>query len=66
MLRLYEHSLGLAFVLLFLLAWVGHALGGFAAYAADEVKVRRSINLPAKLLDAIGDRPRRRRVFPES
>ena len=24
-LRLYEHSLGLAFVLLFLLAWVGHA-----------------------------------------
>ena len=35
--RLYEHSLGLAFVLLFLLAWVGHALGGFAAYAADQV-----------------------------
>lgn len=34
-LRLYEHSLGLAFVLLFLLAWVGHALGGFAEYAAD-------------------------------
>ena len=36
-LRLYEHSLGLAFVLLFLLAWVGHALGGFAEYAADQV-----------------------------
>jgi hypothetical protein len=35
--RLYEHSLGLAFVLLFLLAWVGHALGGFAEYAADQV-----------------------------
>jgi hypothetical protein len=35
-LRLYEQSLGLAFVLLFLLAWTGHALGGFAAYAADE------------------------------
>lgn len=36
-LRLYEHSLGLAFVLLFLMAWVGHALGGFAVYAADQV-----------------------------
>ena len=28
-LRLYEHSLGLAFVLLFLLSWVGHAFGGY-------------------------------------
>ena len=37
-LRLYEHSLGLAFVLLFLLSWVGHALGGYAVYAADEVQ----------------------------
>jgi len=36
-LRLYEHSLGLAFVLLFLIAWVGHALGGFAVFAADHV-----------------------------
>jgi len=36
-LRFYEHSLGLAFVLLFLTAWVGHALGGFAEYAADQV-----------------------------
>jgi hypothetical protein len=36
-LRLYEHSLGLAFVLLFLITWVGHALGGFAEYAADQV-----------------------------
>ena len=35
-LRLYEHSLGLAFVLLFLIAWAGHALGGFATYAADQ------------------------------
>jgi hypothetical protein len=35
-LRLYEHSLGLAFVLLFLITWVGHALGGFAEYAADQ------------------------------
>jgi hypothetical protein len=36
-LRVYEQSLGLAFVLLFLIAWVGHALGGFAEYAADQV-----------------------------
>jgi Domain of unknown function (DUF6766)/Isochorismatase family len=36
-LRLYEHSLGLAFVVLFLLSWTGHALGGFSEYAADEV-----------------------------
>jgi hypothetical protein len=35
-LRVYEHSLGLAFVLLFLLSWGGHGLGGFAEYAADE------------------------------
>jgi Domain of unknown function (DUF6766) len=40
-LRLYEHSLGLAFVLLFLLSWIGHALGGFADYAADEVLHRQ-------------------------
>ena len=37
-LRLYEHSLGLAFILLFLVSWVGHALGGFAEYAADQVE----------------------------
>ena len=36
-LHLYEHSLGLAFILLFLVSWVGHALGGFAEYAADHV-----------------------------
>jgi hypothetical protein len=36
-LRLYEHSLGLAFVVLFLVSWIGHALGGFAEYAADQV-----------------------------
>jgi len=35
-LRLYEHSLGLAFVLLFVISWAGHAIGGYAAYAADE------------------------------
>jgi hypothetical protein len=36
-LRVYEHSLGLAFVLLFLTSWVGHALGGFADYTATEI-----------------------------
>jgi membrane protein implicated in regulation of membrane protease activity len=36
-LRLYEHSLGLAFILLFLISWLGHALGGFAEYAEDQV-----------------------------
>jgi hypothetical protein len=36
-LRLYEHSLGLTFVLLFLIAWAGHALGGFADYAEDRL-----------------------------
>ena len=38
MLRLYEHSLGLAFVALFLAAWVGHAAGGYAEYAVDQVE----------------------------
>lgn len=37
-LRVYEHSLGLAFVLLFLLSWAGHALGGFAEYGADQAR----------------------------
>jgi hypothetical protein len=36
-LRLYEHSLGMAFILLFLISWIGHALGGFAEYAEDQV-----------------------------
>ena len=35
-LRVYEHSLGLAFILLFLISWTGHALGGYAEYAADQ------------------------------
>lgn len=34
-LRLYENSLGLAFVLLFLVSWVGHAAGGFSVYRQD-------------------------------
>jgi hypothetical protein len=35
-LTLYENSLGLAFVLLFLVSWVGHAAGGFAEYREDQ------------------------------
>jgi hypothetical protein len=34
---IYERSLGLAFVLLFLVSWAGHAIGGYAEYAADQV-----------------------------
>jgi hypothetical protein len=37
-LLLYEHSLGLAFIVLFLISWVGHAAGGYAEYAADQVE----------------------------
>lgn len=33
---LYERSLGLAFLLLFVVAWGGHLLGGMAAYAAEQ------------------------------
>jgi hypothetical protein len=33
----YEHSLGLAFVIMFLLSFTGHAVGGYAVYAADQV-----------------------------
>jgi hypothetical protein len=37
-LRLYENSLGLAFVVLFLASWVGHAAGGYVEYASDQVE----------------------------
>jgi hypothetical protein len=36
-LRLYEHSLGLAFIALFLLSWAGHAAGGYFEFAAERV-----------------------------
>jgi hypothetical protein len=36
-LRVYEQSLGLAFVLLFLLSWVGHAVGGWREFRSDEL-----------------------------
>jgi hypothetical protein len=32
---IYERSLGLALLLLFLISWVGHAVGGVATYRAD-------------------------------
>lgn len=35
-LRVYEHSLGLSLVLLFLLSSIGHVLGGHAVYAEDQ------------------------------
>jgi hypothetical protein len=35
-LRIYENSLGLAFVILFLLSWAGHLGGGYMAYASDQ------------------------------
>jgi hypothetical protein len=34
-LALYEHSLGLAFILLFLVSWAGHAAGGFLEWNDD-------------------------------
>jgi hypothetical protein len=34
-LRVYEHSLGRAFVVLFVLSWIGHLVAGFLDYAAD-------------------------------
>ena len=35
-LRVYENSLGLAFVLMFLMSWAGHAWGGFKEFAEDQ------------------------------
>ena len=37
-LRVYENSLGLAFVLLFVISWAGHAAGGFVEFASDQVQ----------------------------
>jgi hypothetical protein len=36
-LRLYENSLGLAFVVLFLASWIGHATGGFFDYREEQL-----------------------------
>jgi hypothetical protein len=35
-LRVYQHSLGLAFIVLFLVSFIGHALGGYAVYASEQ------------------------------
>jgi hypothetical protein len=35
-LRLYEYSLGWALGALFILAWIGHAIGGWRAYQAEQ------------------------------
>jgi hypothetical protein len=35
-LRVYEHSLGLAFVLLFAVSWAGHAAAGFHTFADEQ------------------------------
>lgn len=37
-LMIYEHSLGLAFIVMFLLSWAGHVAGGYFTYAADQVE----------------------------
>jgi hypothetical protein len=37
-LRVYEHSLGLAFILLFLISWLGHVIGGWAEYQSDQLQ----------------------------
>jgi hypothetical protein len=36
-LRLYEHSLGLAFLVLFLMSWAGHVAGGFAEFRHEQM-----------------------------
>ncbi|MBA2355389.1 MAG: hypothetical protein H0V80_12055 [Acidobacteria bacterium] len=41
-LRLYEQSLGLAFLLLFLMCWIGHALGGFAEFRSEALAHRQA------------------------
>ena len=35
-LKVYEHSLGLALFLLFLASWIGHAIGGWKDYGSDQ------------------------------
>jgi hypothetical protein len=37
-LKVYENSLGLAFVLLFVVSWVGHAAGGFSEYRQEQLQ----------------------------
>jgi hypothetical protein len=58
-LRLYEHSLGLTFFLLFLFSWAGHAYGGFAEHRADELA-------HGKIPGSLGDYVRSSRFWFES
>jgi hypothetical protein len=37
-LKVYENSLGLAFVLLFLISWAGHAWGGYKQFVDDQTE----------------------------
>lgn len=53
-LRLYEHSLGLAFIVLFLASWAGHFAGGYAEYASDQ----RTHGQPTPTLGDYLDSPR--------
>ena len=39
-LKVYENSLGLAFIALFLVSWAGHAAGGFYAFADEQAEHR--------------------------
>jgi hypothetical protein len=41
-LRVYENSLGLAFVLLFVFSWAGHAWAGYYEFAADQAEHRQA------------------------
>ena len=61
-LRLYEHSLGLALFLLFLVSWIGHALGGFKAFAEDQARRGQRRAVTGRLRDV---EPLLVRVVPE-
>ena len=49
-LRVYEHSLGLALFGLFVISWIGHVIGGWAAYRHTQQLHNSS---PATLVDYI-------------
>ena len=49
-LRVYENSLGLAFVLLFLVSWAAHAWGGFKAFADDQAEHGQQVSQFASYL----------------
>ena len=42
-LRVYENSLSVAFLLLFAVSWVGHLLGGYAEFQADSLAHREGV-----------------------